>query len=174
MLSPAEDKINAKKQVTEHTKDTPSHKQDEKTDLQLLLHEFKSLKETVDYWVTRLEVAITKQEEKFTEELHKLEDAILKNRSEVVTEIKNKVEKNTLDMQYIMNKNKYLHKENSSLKDRMSRLEAAQLCNNVIITGIPEQQWEPYEATKQQVIDTIAASLRNNNDTEREGNKIKA
>ena len=129
--------------------DTSSHKQEEKTDLQLILHEFKSLKDTIDNWVTRLEVAITKQEEKFTKELHKLEDAILKNRSEIATEIKNKVEKNTLDMQHIMNENKYLCKENSSLKDRMSRLEAAQLCNNVTITGIPEQQWEPYEATKQ-------------------------
>ena len=107
------------------------------------------MKETVDDWVTTLEVAITKQEEKFTQELLKLEDAISKNRSEIVTEIKNKVEKNTSDMQYIMNENKYLCKENSGLKDRMSRLEAAQLYNNVTITGILEQQWEPYEATKQ-------------------------
>ena len=53
-------------------------------------------------------------------------------------------------------------------------MESAQLCINVIITGIPEQEWEPYEATKQRVKDTIAATLKSNNDTEREDNKKRA
>ena len=119
-------------------------------------------------------MAITKQEEKFTRELNKLEDTISKNRSEIVTKIKCKVDKNKLDIQHVMNENKHLCKENSSLKERMSRMEAAQLCNNVIITGILEQQWEPYDATKQHVIDNIAASFKSNNDTEREENKSKA
>ena len=81
MLSPAEDENNAKKQVTEQSMGKASigtHSQihEDRSDLQLILHEFKSLKNTVDDRVTRLEVAITKQEEKFTRELHKLKDTI--------------------------------------------------------------------------------------------------
>ena len=37
-------------------------------------------------------------------------------------------------------------------------MEMLQLSINVIITGIPEQQWENYKSTKQRVFDTIAAS----------------
>ena len=142
--------------------------------MQLILHEFKSLKDTVDDWVTRLEAAIIKHEEKFMEELHKLENTISKNRSEVAAEIKSSVAKISLDIQDVLKENKILCKENSNIKDRMSRLESAQLCNNVIITRIPEQQWEPYEATKQRVKDTIAAAFKSNNDTEREDNKKRA
>ena len=39
-----------------------------------------------------------------------------------------------------------------------------QLSNNIIILGIPEQQWENYELTKQCVFNTIAASKRTFND----------
>ena len=106
--------------------------------------------------------------------MHKLEDTISKNSSEIAVEIRSKVVKDTLDLQNVINENKLLCKENSSLKERMSRMESAQLCNNVIITGIPEQQWEPYEVTKQRVKDTIITSLKSNNDTEREENKAKA
>ena len=74
------------------------------------------------------------------EELHNLENTISKNRSEVVAEIKDSVVKNSLDIQDVLKENKMLCKENSNLKERMSRLESAQLCNNVIITEIPEQQ----------------------------------
>ena len=41
----------------------------------------------------------------------------------------------------------------------MSQIEKSQLENNVLISGQPEQPWEPYEQTKERVIDTIAASL---------------
>ena len=34
-----------------------------------------------------------------------------------------------------------------------------QLSNNVIITGIEEQTWEPVEVTKQRVYDTITATI---------------
>ena len=53
-----------------------------------------------------------------------------------------------------------------SLKDRLDRLETAQLSYNVIISGIPEQQWENYDLTKQQVFDTIAAFKGISNDPE--------
>ena len=40
----------------------------------------------------------------------------------------------------------------------------------MIITGVPEQQWEPYEVTKQCVLDTVAASIRSKSDDERQQN----
>ena len=43
----------------------------------------------------------------------------------------------------------------------------------MIITGVPEQQWEPYEATKQCVLDTVTASMRSKSDDEREQNVLK-
>ena len=173
MPSPTEaENTTKKKYVTEKTTTNAANQnQDGRTDLQLILHEFKSLKDTVDDRVTRLEAAITKHEEKFTEELHKLENTISKNRSEVAAEIKSSIAKNSLDIQDVLEENKILRKENSNLKERMSRLESAQLCNNVIITRIQEQQWEPYETTKQRVKDTIATAFKSNNDTEREDNK---
>ena len=48
----------------------------------------------------------------------------------------------------------------------MDKLESLQLTNNVIITGIPEQQWESYVLMKQRVYDTIAASKGTSNDQE--------
>ena len=32
--------------------------------------------------------------------------------------------------------------------ERLSKIESSQLSNNVMITGLPEQQWKPYETTK--------------------------
>ena len=44
----------------------------------------------------------------------------------------------------------------------------------MIITGIPEQQWEMYSTTKQRVRDTIASALKSNNDEDRQTNVITA
>ena len=129
--------------------DAEEENTEKRTDLQLILHKFKSLKDTVDSRVSRLEAAISKQEDKFSEELHKLKDTISRNTSEVTAETKKSVTKNSLDILAVLNENKLLHKENNDLKDWISRIESTQLCNNVIITGIHEQQWEPYGATKQ-------------------------
>ena len=53
-------------------------------------------------------------------------------------------------------------------------MESNQLKNNVIITGILEQQWETYNSTKQCVQDTIPSSLKSNNDAERQQNLLAA
>ena len=142
-----------------------------RTDLQLILHEFKSLKDTVNSRVSRLEAAISKQEDKLSEELQKLEDTLSKNTSKASAEIKKSVIKNSLDIAAVLNENKLLRKENDELKDRISRIESTQLCNNVILTGIPEQQWEPYETTKQRVFDTIASAHTNTSEEDRIRNK---
>ena len=71
-------------------------------------------------------------------------------------------------------KTKLLHKENNDPKDQISRIDSTQLFNNVIITRIPEQQWEPYEATKQRVIDTITSAHTNTSEEDHECNKRRA
>ena len=50
--------------------------------------------------------------------------------------------------------------ENESLKERLDRIESAQLTNNIIIMGVPKQPWENYTTTKQRVYDTIASTRR--------------
>ena len=44
----------------------------------------------------------------------------------------------------------------------------SQLCNNVIITGLSEQNWEPYETTKQQVIDIITSAAATTGELEKQ------
>ena len=70
-----------------------------------------------------------------------------------------------MKVQQVINENVVLTGK-SKPKDRLDRLETAQLSNNVIITGIPEQQWESYTLIKQRVYDTIAASKGTSNDPE--------
>ena len=38
-----------------------------------------------------------------------------------------------------------------------------QLSNNILMSGIPEQKWEPYEATKQRIYDTFTSAMSNAN-----------
>ena len=113
-LSPVEGESNAKKQppVKEGTVQTEN-----RTDLQLILHEFKSLKETVDSRVSRLEAAISKQEDRLSEELQRLEDTLSRNTSDATAEIEKSVTKNRLDIVTVLNENKLLRKENDELKD---------------------------------------------------------
>ena len=76
-----------------------------------------------------------------------------------MSEIKEKVEVNTIDIQKLVAENKYLRGECDGLKNRLSKIETSQLSNNVIVTGIPEQTWKPYECTKQRVYDTISSAI---------------
>ena len=65
---------------------------------------------------------------------------------EIVSEINDKVEVNAKNISCILEENMVLKKENDNLKGRLSRIEQMQLSNN--ISGMPEQKWESYEATK--------------------------
>ena len=47
-----------------------------------------------------------------------------------------------------MEENRYLHKENNHLNDWVSKIEISQLENNIIISGQPEQLWEPLSIYK--------------------------
>ena len=126
--------------------------------LEPLMNEFKSLKEKVDYNYNRLEDAINTQKVTVWKEIYKLEQTITKQKVEISSKLGKKLEENTLKINSIIVENYQLKKENQFLKDRLDQIETAELANNVIATGINEQKWEPYEATKQHVYDTIAAS----------------
>ena len=76
----------------------------------------------------------------------------------------NQIQESNVKVQQVIDENTVLRKENQNLKDRLDRLETAQLSNNVIIPGILEQQWESYTWTKQRVYDMIAASKDTSND----------
>ena len=79
---------------------------------------------------------------------------------EISKTITKKIEDNTEKLGEVIEKNKYLRRECNKLHDRLTRLEANQLNNNVILTGLAEQPWEDYKITKQRVIDAIMATLK--------------
>ena len=74
------------------------------------------------------------------------------------------MQESNVKVQQVIDENVVLRKENQNLKDRLDRLETAQLSNNVIISRILEQRWESYTLTKQRMHDTIAASKGTSND----------
>ena len=52
-----------------------------------------------------------------------------------------------------------LKKENTQLKEQLLRIETQQLKNNIIISGVAEVKWEPYEITKTRVYETLTSAL---------------
>ena len=132
--------------------------------------EFKSLKESIDsnqrlmgQNYEKLENTLTTQQEGITKKLHQIEMVITNQKAEIVSEINDKVEVNAKNISCILEENKMLKKENDNLKGRLSRIEQIQLSNNILISGIPEQKWEPYETTKQRIYDTFASAMSNVN-----------
>ena len=96
-----------------------------------------------------MEEAITIQKSEVSSEIHKLEKSITSQREELRTTFTHQINKNDMKVQQVLNENMELKQENKDLKERLDKLESLQLLNNVIITGIPEQQWESYTLTKQ-------------------------
>ena len=99
-----------------------------------IMCEFKSLKDTM-----------ATQEGKISEELSQLKTVIKKQKEEIVSEINVTVDTNSRNIVKVLEENKELRRENNELKDHMSKIELAQLRNNVIVTGILEQPFEMYK-----------------------------
>ena len=131
-----------------------------------LMEKVGKLRESVDSKYTKLEDAITMQKKEVTQELHKLEETITTQHAELKDSLTNQIQESNMEVQQVINENMALGQENQNLKHRLDSLETAQLSNNVIITGIPEQQWESYTLTKQRVYNTIAAMKGTSNDPE--------
>ena len=120
-----------------------------------LLEEFNILKGT-----------ITNKCLEIKEELKEIITRQATEGKESICEMGNKVHQNTDSIAAIMDENKRLWHENKSLKDRIGKLEKAQLSNNVIITGMQEAPWEKYEVTKERVAEAISGTMGKLGDTE--------
>ena len=131
-----------------------------------LLEKVDELKQSVDNKYSKLEDAITIQKSEVSNEIHKLEQMITLQREELKNSLLHQIKENNMKVQQMLNENVELRQENRNLKERLDKLESLQLTNNVIITGISEQQWESYALTKQRVYDTIMASKGTSNDQE--------
>ena len=129
-----------------------------------LLEKVDELKQSIDNKYSKLEEAITIKKSEVSSEIHKLEQTITSQREELKNTFSYQINESNTKVQQMLNEIMELRQENQNLKERLDKLESLQLLNNVIITGIPEQQWESYTLIKQRVFDTIMASRGINND----------
>ena len=113
-----------------------------------IMQEFKSLKNTM-----------ATQQGEMSEGFNHLKTVLKEQKAEIISEINVKVNDNSEQISCLIDKNTELRWENKDLKDCVGKIEATQLSNNIIITGIPEQPFETYEKTKQCIYDTIASAL---------------
>ena len=71
-----------------------------------------------------------------------LKESISTKSNEVAEKLNSKININTEKISQMINENKLLRKENISLRERITKIESNQVKNN-IISGIPENKWEP-------------------------------
>ena len=88
-----------------------------------------------------------------------LKESITTKSNEVAEKLNLKIYANTEKISQMIDENRLLRRENASLKDRISKIESNQVRNNIIISGIPESKWEPYNTTVARIHDTIAAAF---------------
>ena len=92
-----------------------------------------------------------------------LKKTISKQQEEIKNELVDKIENNSKQLHKNTVENQYLKKENETLKSRMEALEQNQLTNNVILTGVQEDPFEPYSTTKLRVHEMTAATISSGN-----------
>ena len=133
-----------------------------------LVHQIQLLRETLDDQFTKLddkytklETVITSQKKEMSVKLNKLQHSISNQKVVITTSVNEKIDKSEAKIEKVLQENISLKKSNAALQERLSRIETSQLDNNVILTGIQEQQWEKFEITRQRVIDVIAEALHN-------------
>ena len=88
-----------------------------------------------------------------------LQESITSKSGEIAEKLNHKIEANTGKISQVIQENKLLHRENATLKERISKIESNQVRNNIIISGIPEGKWETYDTTVSRIYDTIATAF---------------
>ena len=83
----------------------------------------------------------------------------ISKQKEISPDLVTKIESNTQQLNSIAVENTNLRKENKELRDRLTQVELSQLSNNIIITGIQEGPFEPYQTTKLRVYEMIATTI---------------
>ena len=129
-----------------------------------LLEKVDELKQSIDNKYSKLEDVISIKKSEVSNEIHKLEQTITLQREELKNSLSHQIKENNMKVQQMLNENVELRQENQNLKEWLDKLESLQLLNNVIIMGIPEQQWESYALMKQRVYDMMMASKGTSND----------
>ena len=119
-----------------------------KSVLTLILSELQQLRETVHLDYKKLHSDYTR-----------LEDAITKKSIDVEMTLTSKINDNTERIISITAENLQLKKENLELREWLSLIKTQQLRNNIVINGMAETKWEPYEVTKMRVYEMIASTL---------------
>ena len=119
---------------------------------------------------SKIENAIAMQLKDFVD----LKDVIVTEKGEFTESLSTKIEVNSTNINQLLEENRRLRWENSDLRERISKIEMAQLNNNIIISGMPEQPWEPYEVTKERITEVIASSMGLKDDpiTKEEAKKV--
>ena len=120
-----------------------------------IMKEFKSLKDTM-----------VSQKSEIFEEINRLKKVITSQKSEIINEINIKVDTNSKSILKVLDENQELRRELKELKEHVSKIEMAQLSNNIIVTGIPEQPFKTFEKIKQRIYDVIAEAIKNSDPTQ--------
>ena len=144
-------------------------------EIKLLRESFDEKCSRLDDKYTRLENVITSQKNEVSTEIIKLNESITAQKMELTATVETRIRASNEKLEQVLHENMSLKKSNVALQERLSRIEATQLDNNVILTGIQEQQWERYEITHRRVIDIIAEAIKpteGNNATIRAGNVL--
>ena len=129
-------------------------------EIKLLRESFNEKYSRLDDKYTRLENVITSQRNEVSTELVKLNDSITTQKTEITATVETRIGASNEKLEQVLQENRSLKKSNMALQERLSRIEATQLDNNVILTGIQEQQWERYKITHQRVIEIIAEAIK--------------
>ena len=85
-------------------------------------------------------------------------------KDEATQALTSKIYVNTTNINQLLEENWQLKRENSELRERLSRIEVTQLGNNIILSGMPEVPWERYETTKERVVEAIASTMGSKDD----------
>ena len=123
--------------------------------VQPLIQEMRLLKDSVHNDSAKLEGIISTQQTTIA----RLESTISTQQHEFSSNLRDKMEKTNSQILNCLEENHLLWKENHELKERLNKIELAQLGKNVIISGMQEQPWEGYTTTKERVYETIASAM---------------
>ena len=103
---------------------------------------------TLEERYSKLEDAIGSQNKAVTSDIQKLENILTEHKNELTEEVNKKIDTNSANISAIIEENIQLRLQNTNLIERINKIESTQFSNNVMITGLSEQQWESYETTK--------------------------
>ena len=93
----------------------------------------------------KLENAMENQKSDF----NKLESTLVTQQKELTTVLSDKIEVNSTNINQLLEENRLLKHENISLRECIIKIEVAQMGNNIILSGMPEQPWEAYNTPKE-------------------------